>query len=197
MNSFKIIVLLILSISLGTLNAQNHSKAFSESSVVWYGVDYSLARFTLVTESAMDIVTKYIPTINAVIVQEYERKYNIRKFFNKYSVAIELDNINVNNQKIEPAKLVVDVPYTINQDDVKKLVSAYNTEGKTGMGLVFIAENMNKTTSKGSFYVCFFDLATKEIIDSKRMEGKAGGAGFRNFWVGAVYDVMKEWAKAK
>jgi len=194
----KILLLLsVLSISAGTSFAQNRTKAFSENDIVWYGVDYSLARFVLVSESAMQIVSNYIPSINAVIIQEQEKKYNFRKYFNKKAVTIELDNVNTNNQKIDPAKLVTNNPNSITQDDVKKLISGYNAGGKTGMGLVFVAESMNKATSMGSFYVCFFDLATKEIIDSERMEGKAAGFGFRNFWAGAVYEVMKGWAKGK
>jgi hypothetical protein len=195
MNSSKLIVLfLILEISTGNLFAQNRSKAFAESSVTWYGVDYSLVKFTLVTESTQQIVTNYLPAINAVIVQEQEKKYNIRKFFNKSNVTIELDNVNEHNQKIDPAQLALTHASSITQDEVNKLVKSYKTAGKKGMGLVFVAENMNKSTSIGSFYVVFFDLATKEIIDSQRFVGKAGGIGFRNFWAGAVYEVMKVWA---
>lgn len=198
MKSFKFFVLLsILGATAGNSFAQGHNKAFSESSVTWYGVDYSLAKFTLITESTQLVVTNYIPAINAVIVQEQEKKYNIRKFFNKTNVTIELDNVNEHNQKIDPAQLGVTNTNSITQDDVKKLISTYNTAGKTGMGLVFVGENMNKTTSTGSFYVCFFDLATKNIIDSQHMVGKAAGFGFRNFWAGAVFEVMKQWAKEK
>jgi hypothetical protein len=197
MNASKLfMVLLILGVTAGTSFAQNRSKAFAESSVTWYGVDYSLVKFTLITESTQQIVTNYLPSINAVIITEPE-KFNIRKYFNKYNVTIELDNVNEHNQKIDPAQLAITNPSSITQEDVNKLVKSYKTAGKTGMGLVFIAENMNKTTAIGSFYVVFFDLATKEIIDSQRVIGKASGFGFRNFWAGAVAAAMKAWSAQK
>jgi hypothetical protein len=63
--------------------------------------------------------------------------------------------------------------------------------------LIFIAENLNKSAQTGSYYVCFFDLATKEIIDSRRIVGKAVGIGFRNYWAGSVYNCMKAWSEEK
>ncbi len=197
MNALKLFVLfLILGVTAGNSFAQNRSKAFAESSVTWYGVDYSLVKFTLITESTQLIVSNYLPSINAVIVQEQD-KYNIRKYFNKFNVTIELDNVNANNQKIDPVQLAITNSSSITQDDVKKLVKSYKTAGKTGMGLVFVAENMNKSTSIGSFYIVFFDLATKEIVDSQRMVGKAAGVGFRNYWAGAIVGAMKAWAAQK
>jgi hypothetical protein len=194
MNKAKFFALMLISGMVAVTSfAQNRSKAFSESTVTWYGVDYSLAKFTLITESTQQIVSLYLPSINDVIVQEQE-KYNIRKYFNKSNLNIELDNVNEHNQKIDPAQLAITHASSITQDDVKKLIKSYKTTGKSGMGLVLVAENMNKSTAIGSFYVCFFDLATKEIIDSQRYIGKASGVGFRNYWAGAVVNVMKVWA---
>jgi len=34
----------------------------------------------------------------------------------------------------------------------------------------------------------------KEIIDSRRIVGLAKGFGFRNYWAGSIYNVMKTWA---
>jgi hypothetical protein len=62
------------------------------------------------------------------------------------------------------------------------------------MGLVFVAENLNKITQMGSYWVCFFDLGTKEIIDMQLKTGKAAGFGFRNYWAGSAFNVMKNWS---
>ena len=74
---------------------------------------------------------------------------------------------------------------------MKKVISSYDTKGKTGIGLVFVAENLNKVEQIGSYYVVFFDMASKEIIDSERKVGKASGIGFRNYWAGSIFNVMK------
>ncbi len=61
--------------------------------------------------------------------------------------------------------------------------------------LLFVAENLHKVDQTGSYYVVFFDMASKEIIDSEHKVGKASGIGFRNYWAGSIYNVMKAWLK--
>ncbi len=51
-------------------------------------------------------------------------------------------------------------------------------------------------------WVTFFDIASKTVLLTEKMSGKAGGAGFRNYWARAYYNVMdkiqkKEYLKWK
>jgi len=39
--------------------------------------------------------------------------------------------------------------------------------------------------------VTFFDIQTKQVLLTEKIDGKAGGYGFRNFWEGAYFKVMK------
>jgi hypothetical protein len=189
-----LIVILIFSFFSGAMQAQDKKKAVAEKNITWLGVDFTLARFTLVTEDPAAIVSTSLKAINNLIVTESD-KYNQKKFFSKSEVTNDIDMVNERNSKIDPTILVVPDKYTITQDDVKKVINSYDTKGKTGTGLVFIAENLHKIEEMGSFYVVFFDMGTKEIIDSERKVGKAGGIGFRNYWAGSVFNVMKTWLK--
>jgi hypothetical protein len=190
-NGLFSIVLLALCL---TVSAQDRNKAMSEKSITWFGVDYSEAKFTLVTDDPTVIVNQYLKAINTLIITEVE-KFDLKKFFNKTEVTPALDDVNEKNAKIDPAKLVITETYKIPPEDLQKIVKGYNTQGKTGTGLVFIAENLNKTTQTGSYYVCFFDMSTHSIIDAQPMTAKAVGIGFRNYWAGSVYNVMKTWKK--
>jgi len=174
--------------------AQDKKKAIAEKSITWLGVDYSIARFTLVTEDPTQIVNQYMKAINALVIAEPE-KFDLKKFFSKTEVTSYLDPVNERNSKIDPSLLVVPDTYKITPEDAKKVIDDYNLQGKSGTGLIFIAENLNKTTQFGSYYVVFFDMATKEIIDMEAREGKASGIGFRNYWAGSVFSVMKTWLK--
>jgi hypothetical protein len=187
-------VVLIFSFFSGAIQAQDKKKAIAEKSITWFGVDFTLARFTLVTEDPAAIVSTSLKAINTLILTETD-KYDIKKFFSKSEVTPDVDMVNERNSKIDPTLLVVPDKYTITPEDVKKVISSYDTKGKTGMGLVFVAENLNKVEQLGSFYVVFFDMATKEIVDSQRRVGKATGIGFRNYWAGSVVNVMKGWLK--
>jgi hypothetical protein len=189
-----LIVVLVFSFFSGTLQAQDKKKAIAEKNISWYGVDFTLARFTLVTEDPAAIVSTSLKAINTLIIAEPD-KYNLKKFFSKSEVANDVEMVNERNSKIDPSLLVVPDKHTITPEDVKNAISSYDTKDKTGTGLVFVAENLNKVDESGSYYVVFFDIASKEIIDMERRVGKPSGIGFRNYWAGSVYNVMKTWLK--
>ncbi len=188
------IAVLIVSFFSGAMQAQDKKKAVAEKNITWFGVDFTMARFTLVTEDPAAIVSTSLKAINNLILAEPD-KYDLKKFFAKSEVTPDIEMVNDRNSKIDPTTLVVPDKYSITPEDVKKVISSYDTKGKTGMGLVFIAENLHKVDQTGSYYVVFFDMASKEIIDSQLKVGKATGIGFRNYWTGSAYNVMKTWLK--
>ncbi|MBN2812878.1 MAG: hypothetical protein JXQ80_02315 [Bacteroidales bacterium] len=196
MKSKLICVLLTLAFGIqGISLAQDKAKAKDEKAITWYGIDYTLAKFTLVAEDPSVIVNQYLKSINQLIQME-PTKYDLKKWFNKTETKIDLEQVNERNSKIDPATLVINDEHTITPDEVKKVVSAYKTQGP-GLGLIFVAENLHKVTQTGSYYVVFFNQDTKEIVYSQRFVAKAVGIGFRNYWAGSVYNIMKIWLKAK
>jgi hypothetical protein len=62
---------------------------------------------------------------------------------------------------------------------------------------VFIVEGLNKPGAKGSMYVTFIDMATKKVLFSERMVGKAGGFGYKNYWAKSVFEVLEDIQKSK
>jgi hypothetical protein len=184
--------LILISGLFGNSFAQDKNKAVSISEIVWLGIDFTMAKFSFVTEDPAIIVNQYLPAINMLIPSQPD-KFNIRKFFNKSKVTIDLDLVNEFNAKIDPSRLVTASDYKLETEAVNNAIKKYCVKGKSGTGLIFIAENLNKATQKGSYYVCFFDMKTKAIIDSRRMYGDAGGFGFRNYWAASVYNIMKIW----
>jgi hypothetical protein len=188
----KLFILMLLPFFGYTAFSQDASKAKSEKSVTWFGVDYTLAKFTMVTEDPAVIVNQYLMAINRLILAEPE-KFNIKTYFGKTEVVNDIDQVVERNAAIDPSSLVINDEHKITPEEVFALIKKYDTQGKSGMGLVFVAENLNKISQIGSYYVCFFDLSTKEIIDARRKTGKAAGFGFRNYWAGSAFNVMKTW----
>jgi hypothetical protein len=179
-----------------TLTAQNIDQAKNEKAITWYGVDFTMAKFILVTEDPSVIVNQYLKSINQLIQME-PAKFDLKKFFNKTETAIDLEQVNERNAKINTENIVGTDEHKITPDDVKKVISGYNTKGKSGLGLIFVAENLHKVNQTASYYVVFFNQENKEIIDARRFEAKAVGIGFRNYWAGSVYNIMKIWLKSK
>jgi hypothetical protein len=185
---------LALVFCVGTIHAQDKAAAKAEKSITWYGIDFTMAKFTLVAEDPSVIVNQYLKSLNQLIQMEPE-KFDIKKWFNKSEVKFDLDQVNEKNAKISTDKLVISDESTITLDDVKKVIAGYNTKGNPGLGLIFVAENLHKVKQTGSYYVVFFNQETKEIVDAQRFEAKAVGIGFRNYWAGSVFNIMKIWLK--
>jgi hypothetical protein len=178
------------------VSAQDKEQAKNEKSITWYGVDFTMAKFTLVTEDPSLIVNQYLKAINQLVQMEPE-KYDLKKWFNKTETTIDLAQVNERNSKINPETIVSNDAHSISQDEVKAVLEKYNTKGKPGLGLIFVAENFNKPQETGSHYVVFFNQETGEIVDSRRFEVKPSGIGFRNYWASTVYNIMKVWLKSK
>jgi len=93
------------------------------------------------------------------------------------------------NKAANVADNITDSEYSITEDQVKKSVSKYSLSEKDGIGVVYVVESLSKTAEKMTAWVTFIDLNTKKILHTEKVEGKAGGFGFRNYWAGAVYKI--------
>jgi hypothetical protein len=172
---------------LTSIHAQNTDK------LVWFGVDFTVSKFVLVQENPQEIVTKYLPAINYVILSE-PAKYDIRKFFHASEVSYNIDAVSELNSKINASALVATREQTIEKEQVSEIIKKYDTGNESGTGLVFIAVNLNKPSGMASYYVCLFDIASKKVQEAKLLSAPVGGIGFRNFWVSSVYKVMNNWS---
>lgn len=190
----KVIAFSLLFI-LGLINSsfsQDKKNSLHFEKVMWFGIDFTAAKFTLVPEDPSVIVNQYLKEINLVILAEPD-KYNIKNYFNIKEVTNYIDLVNEFNLKIDPSTLVIYDDYKIDIERVKEVIKKYEVKDNSGIGLILVAENLNKVSNNGSYYVCFFDIKTKEILDFKRMYGAVGGFGFRNYWARSIYNVMVNW----
>jgi hypothetical protein len=118
----------------------------------------------------------------------------------KSSIASDLSFVMEKNAKADVAKLLSSSSADDNRfskSTIEDIVKGYNFGGKKGVGMMFIMESMNKTASQGSMYVTFIDMGSRKVLYTERMSGKAGGFGFRNYWVKPVYEVIEKIDKTK
>jgi len=57
--------------------------------------------------------------------------------------------------------------------------------------VLFFIEGMSKGKAMTSAWVVLVDMNTKSVLQSARVEGKASGFGFRNYWAGGFLNVLK------
>lgn len=182
----KTIIALVTIINLFTLHAQESNE------ITWLGMDFSKAKMvgSVGFSDPSQIQSYYLNQWNAVIVTESE-KYNISKYYAKPNVKTNLDKCKANNDKVIASSLVTDNSHSISEADVEAVVKQYKSKDLEGEGLLYIVESFDKTKEKAVVYVVSFDIKSGKILKMKKKEGKPGGFGIRNYWLGAILNIMK------
>lgn len=180
-------------------SAQKVEDIFTNSDyiVTWYGIDYSHVKIvghvstfggnTPVT--ATELRDKYFPSWNHLILDE-PAKYDIAGMIRRQSVVIDLNVVKqLNAAAATDSTEALVTPYYMLQD-IQSFVSLYDTKERAGIGLVFIAESMDKLKKAAIYHVVFFNIETKEVLLQERMLGTPFGAGIRNYWAGSYAQVI-------
>lgn len=137
-----------------------------------------------------DIQDKYIPAWNKLIVEE-RAKYKIAEAVHRQSIEYDIEITDKVNAGIK--RSFFDSPAeALNMEKIAKLVSKYDFEGHTGIGLLFFVETLDKEAGYASVWVTFIDMETKQVLLAERMKGAVGGFGFRNYWARAYYLVIED-----
>ncbi len=187
-------------LSVSFLTAQTSDDLYNADTFTWYGLDYTDAYFLTPIDfpDPYDLKSKF-RSWNDLIVVERE-KYNLNKFFSA-DVKLNIDMMNQRNDKVK-VKLrdrITDDGFKsthMSPEKVQEIVNSYTTDNDDpGIGLVFIVESLSKPNLQGAYWVTFFDIKSKKVIQTNRYLGKPGGFGLRNYWAKSYYNVMKEAGK--
>lgn len=163
--------------------------------LVFLGLDFTQAKYIgkIGFTDPMAIQNQHIVSWNNLIELE-PKKFSLQKAFNlkddQYKSKVE-DMVKL-NKSVNVEKNITDDESALTEDQVKKGVGKYALSEKDGIGLVYVVESLNKNSEKLVVWVTFIDLATKKVLHTEKVEGKAGGFGFRNYWAGGVYKVNQE-----
>ena len=82
--------------------------------------------------------------------------------------------------------------YPLSKEQIKAAINALPIQKTPGVGMVFIAQFLDKSNNRGTYEVVFFNTETKEIIEEWITDGKARGFGLRNYWAGSIYSALKK-----
>jgi hypothetical protein len=87
--------------------------------------------------------------------------------------------------------ITTDVAYQLEDNTIKDIIQSLSITETDGTGVIIIAERLSKAKNRGYFDIVFFDIKTRDIIDSWKADGRAKGFGIRNFWANSVREVLK------
>ena len=196
----RILFIIIVSLSVQSLSAQSSfSEIKKNHSWVWLGLDFSNTKL-LGREGFNDpkkIIDHYFIAWNQLIFDEGE-KYDVKKAFKLKQMYTDNSYFDAINSTVKLNELFVDRSYSLSESDINNIVEEYNFSNiKQTIALVFIVERLDKAKEQAVFWVTLINSRTKEIILTERMIGKPGGFGFRNYWAGSIYDIIKQIKKKK
>ena len=173
-------------------NAQNKFNLSGITSLVNYGIDYSLAKVFGGKESGHQYWVTYAD-INELFISK-SKTFDIGKRLGIPVEVISLQAVNEVNKRINPDQIkTTDNNYMPTEaqiaEAVKKLPILSQEEK---YGIVMICLFMNKATDQATYQFVVFNTKTREIVEQWTNTGKALGIGLKNYWSFSVHNAIKK-----
>ena len=192
----------------GSVVAQTKADIFNESKpITWLGLDFSQVKISGVPQyevNSTDLREKYFIAWNQLFVNEKD-KFEVAKAVNRSEVKYAINVVEPANKKEGAFFADDDKMYQLlNEEKISELVKSYDFKGNAGIGMMFFVEGMSKGKEEASMWATFVNMDTKEVLLTRRVTGKNGGFGFRNYWAKSfgkgldeVNNNFKNWKKSK
>ncbi len=172
---------------------QKVSEVFTKKTMTFYGLDFSNTKL-IGSSTFIDpqtIKSKYYRDWNDLMKIE-RKKYNVAKFYQKRIANYYFKIVNNRNKLPTVSKMVIDEDHHISKALLDRIITKYRDSNHEGLGLVYIVESINAYDKEMRIWVTFFDIKSHKILLTELFTGKAGGAGLRNYWAKAYYNVMRQ-----
>lgn len=199
----KKVILSLLVVASCSVFAQNTAKDFfSKNEMVWFGLNFSEAKMVGQFDQGMgaapatgsDIKNKWISGWNGIVIAE-PKNFKLKESFHKDEVYFDLSPNEKLNSTIKSDEIMTFNTYEFKdaQKTIKQVVSKLTGGDKTeGLGVVFVVESFDKGANEATAYVTIFDIKTKNILVTEKVKGTPKGIGLRNFWAGAIKDMINK-----
>ncbi len=180
-------------IALPTL-AQINQVELLNKNFVYFGLDFSAAKMIGSDgfPDGFELVNSELEEWNKLILDE-PKKFDFKKTFKIYSFDYDLEAVRKHNKAINHREFVTDLSYRFNELKVEEIVADLdlsNSPSVNGVGFIFIVESFNKKEEKGTIWCTLFDLRTKEVLGTEKIDGEASGKGMTGHWANSVYRIM-------
>ncbi len=182
------------------IQAQQTSDLFNDNEYqyVWFGVDYSnvklIGDFYAVNMGDKDpiqfIKDNYFKAWNDLIRNE-RRKFSVENMLKKSEVTYDIKMMEEHNKNGVYDNLEALKGENLSEETLTNLIANYNLKYESGIGVVIIAEYLDKSMVEASYVLEIFNIATREKLIEERFVTKPAGFGVRNYWAGSLYYIFK------
>lgn len=196
-------------LTLPVAQAEDISAILSADHVTWAGLDYSRVSMVSITDfrDPDAIFPGYLDKWNGLFIVELID--DLSAALGK-DVRTDTEGVTAINQAASPDQIHRKAADSIwvsspqlQESDIRAMVSAYDLNVVSGVGLAFQMESLLKEQQQGCLFVTFFDIASREVLWSERTCEDVGGFGFRNYYFRppksaalGLKDTVKRWKKA-
>lgn len=199
-----ITILILIVVLIGESQSAKDLFNSNDVKISWLGVDFShvkligdFSQFSGAGEqSNIQIRDKYFAAWNKLILNEPD-KYDIKGMLRKDTIVYDIDMLMKINSTTPLEEMESYNTPNYSRKDIEGFVSLYNTEDKNGIGILFLAESLNKTAKEAYFHFIAIDMKTKKLLIHDRLRGIPKGFGLRNYWAGSIYSLIKKIKKER
>lgn len=147
-------------------------------SLFFYGLDFSLLKFTNPKEALNDeVFRKYLGAWLSYYQKELPPRERIIKWlgfrntvFDEYSVQSRIDSV--------VKDWVVNVAPEVKVSDISSVIKRYQLDQSDGLGFVVHPVEFNSIDERAKCYFTFFDISTREILWITEIRTYASGLGY-------------------
>jgi len=196
-NKIKALLSALLLTAAGFVHAQTASAVFdTKVPVTWLGLDFYGAKL-IGDQAAFTAANKsknILASWNELLFKEAD-KYNVGRALHKRDVTKDFSATNKHNEGLDFTSMLSDkAGDPMDKAFVQSVVAGYDLEGLSGLGLMLKVESFDKLAVKGTLWVTFINLGTKQVIFTEPMTASPGGLGVRNYWARSVLEILDRMA---
>jgi hypothetical protein len=169
------------------------SDVFTQKKLVFAGIDFSKTKFVgSVFNNTNELRNKSFVEWNDILVNE-KKKFNVQGFFRKNEIIYDFSGTYSRNGRRSTDDLIAygSAP-VFRKSQVQDILYGVSVNLSSGIGLILIAESYNKETDEAAVWVTLFDISSKKLLITDRLTGKPKGAGMRNYWSNAIFDILSQ-----
>lgn len=166
--------------------------------LTFFGYDFTQAKFigSAGFTDANGLKDYFMPEWNKMIFMEpkkYSLQFPLKLQADKYTSSTDM--IVALNKTIDMKGRIIDVPYSLTEEQARKSIEQYKPEIKEGVGCSFVIERFDKPEELCAAWVVFFDLSDMKIINIEKMEAKVGGIGLKNYYASGLAKITEKLGK--
>ncbi len=152
-------------------SAQTITDVARSSQLIWYGIDFSNAKFSGFDESEFkNKIPTLIKKASFAPLSNGRIKW-LKKRFEKDEVIDSTDLTQNRNSKVLPVQNQTEGVFYLELENVKRVVEDYHIHGK-GYGLLLIAEFFDQKREFVQLWAAFINNETGKVITARRCSAK-------------------------